>query len=478
MIVGMKISRLLTIIVTQTNFCTDLIPFVLKYSKVTTFTWQKLIGVEAVGILCRSYKVLKYLFDRKFNVSEQCNIYDDFLNTIVSLTNGVVETKTIIESNIKNEDKKYLLDQSNVYIENILPPEFNNNFTIKVLVDLYSNIIEEFIKIIKENNISLVDINQEFNDTQNKIRDFISYKVELIKSAMTSLMDYTIEASIIEPLLQIYKKFIVIYGFSFNFAARDAFISDLCKLAIPKNLVITLRMREKNIIISKFLFKLVSDFQCLDSNSWILLLNVMQKLYFFLLNLNNQKEEYDMDVLIQNLENNIKNCYPNNIKTYKSVLSGEKESTQPHLILSESEEKIIKNEIAERNVIVNQNIDNFSQEPNQESDLKEVDKVKNNEIAIKNGNVETQEVKNTEEDILDSKVPQKLITDNEVREENHLKEEKDIKVEKEVKIYKDISEDKFIHKPREAQVVKPEEVIEKPAEGGGIFSSLKSKMFI
>src|SRR5690606_13282698 len=68
----------------------------------------------------------------------------------------------------------------------------------------------------------------------------------------------------------------------------------------------------------------------IDSHSWLLLIETMQKIYLMLINSNNHmikpNEEFEIDVIIKNLENTIRKYIPN------FGLNEEKQVLRPSLI--------------------------------------------------------------------------------------------------------------------------------------------------
>jgi len=311
----------------------------LKFAQTYSYTWQKLLGVESIGYLCRNNKVLKCLYDRKLDIEDinNKNIYEEFINTINMITNSIIGLKAPFETNINLQDRKYHLDKSDIFTEEIPLPIFNQNNLIKILIDAYSNIIDNLTKCLNDYNANnkllstanLDHINNFNNEEFNSIKDFISFKYDNIKITMTALIEFTDDASILETFLNIYQKYIVIFGVTdtSNSVARDSYLTDICKLAVPSSISNITKMTEKNIKVSKFLFKIASCFQSLDTSSWIIIFDALQRIYFILLNsklILNIKEEFDIDVLIRNLEENVKNSYPQNSKMVKSVLRSSK----------------------------------------------------------------------------------------------------------------------------------------------------------
>ena len=69
-------------------------------------------------------------------------------------------------------------------------------------------------------------------------------------------------------------------------------------------------MKEKNILIIQAIFNMVHCENILDTNSWLLLFEMLHNLYYVLVNSNNysikQYELFDINLIVNHLETNIK----------------------------------------------------------------------------------------------------------------------------------------------------------------------------
>ena len=323
----MKLTRVLTNVIEHTFLCVELISFVIKYAKSSSMSWQKLVGVEGLSIICRNYKVLKFLYHQKSCSKPHdpsfTNIYDDLISAVTSVSYALINNSKNTEI-INKENIKTLLDKSYIYNEEIPLPVYNHLNILKLLIDTYKNWNEANFNVLIDNNIKHGIINTDFTEDQKSYIEFLDYSHEVLKNAMTALILYSNDNTVTQTFLNIYQNYIIIFGSIGNSIARDSYLSDLCKLAIPNNLEKTLEMKDRNLLISKFLFNIVPCYQILESSSWVLLLEAMQKIYHLLLNSNvhstKHSEEFDIDILIKNLENNIRKYYPNNFDLNKSVL--------------------------------------------------------------------------------------------------------------------------------------------------------------
>ena len=321
--IGLKLSRLSVQIIQNVNICYDLIPFILKYSENQLVPWQKLIGLECIANFCSNSYVLKDLYEKKFETDEKLriNIYDDILSTLTKVSYASVTTKPNDPKKKEHEKKDNIKYQKN--IENsiilaetdIIIPTYSFQLLLKLITECYQNLRDSYVVVLENSDLKLGLINREYNEDQLIAKDIVYYNYEAIKNSMTALIVNSNDETLTQNYLMIFQSYINIFGSITLPIARDSYLNDLCKLAIPNNLENSFELNTKNILISKTLFNIAHCVNILDSNSWLLLIETMQKIYLMLINSNNHlikpNEEFDIDVIIKNLETNIKKYDPN-----------------------------------------------------------------------------------------------------------------------------------------------------------------------
>ena len=332
-LIGIKCCRCCLIIIKKLKICYDLIDHILKYAeRDNSLTWQKIIGLEGLCEIIKDHNLLFDLYRKNFQ------IYENILNSLTDITykNVVMKPKNdnnqnsnlSNQNNLKNSNKKNI-DISNLknskYIDNnqiITDGEINSNniiisptYAYKLLIDCYVYLKDSFINIMEENGIKVntnIDIKKinELNETQIKIKDMLNYKYVAIKGALIGLMINSNDDVIIQTYLNIFQSYISIFAAVNLNIVRDEFLNDLCKLAIPNNLANSYEIKEKNILITRAIFNIAHCVNLLDSNSWILLIETIQNLYFLLINSGNYllkvNEQFNIDVIMRNIEMNIK----------------------------------------------------------------------------------------------------------------------------------------------------------------------------
>ena len=331
-LIGIKSCRCSLIIIKKLKTCYDLIDHILKYAeRDNTLTWQKIIGLEGLSEIIKDHNLLFDLYTNNFQ------IYENILNSLTDITykNVVMKPKNDNNQNSnlsnqntpKNSNKKVEISnlKNSKYIDNnqiITEGEINPNnittsssYAYKLLIDCYVYLKDSFINIMEGNgikvntNIDIKSIN-ELNETQIKIKDMLNYKYVAIKGALIGLMINSNDDVIIQTYLNIFQSYISIFAAINLNIIRDEFINDLCKLAIPNNLSNSYEIKEKNILITRAIFNIAHCVNLLDSNSWVLLIETIQNLYFLLINSGNYllkiNDQFNIDVIMKNIEMNIK----------------------------------------------------------------------------------------------------------------------------------------------------------------------------
>ncbi len=330
--IGLKLSRLTIQIIQNVNICYDLINFILKYSENQTVPWQKLIGIECISCLLADSFLLKDLYEKKFNKDEKLkiNTYDDIISSLTKISYACVTNKPS-DSKKATTDKKNAGEISGFSQNSKTPKNIENNSILtetdlqiplysqiqlfKIITECYHHIRDSYVIVLESSNLKLGIINQNLDEDQILSKDLIFYNYEAIKNSMTALILNSTDESLTQNYLMLFQSYINIFGSIALPIARDSYLNDLCKLAIPNNLENSLELSSKNILITKTLFNIAHCVNILDSNSWLLLIETMQKIYLMLINSNNHlikpNEEFDIEIIIKNLEVNIRKFNPN-----------------------------------------------------------------------------------------------------------------------------------------------------------------------
>jgi len=229
------------------NICLDLIPFIIKYSEINTINWQKLIGIECLVSICQNPVLLKIIYDKRFNKEdkENCTLYDDLINCVTKISYTLVNAKlpdNFKKTMDKKENKPHsLIEHSNIFTETdqtapVINVQQNMISVVKMLLDIYTYWKDSYVFILEANNIKLGKSLKNLNQTQQLCQEFLCYGGEFLKNAMTALLVNSIDDSITQSYLNIFQSYITIFGSLSLANARDSYLNDLCKLAIPNNL--------------------------------------------------------------------------------------------------------------------------------------------------------------------------------------------------------------------------------------------------
>ena len=330
---GVKLTRLTVLLMVKLNCCFELIDTVLKLAEKESITWHKIIGLEALSELLLYPHLLIELYTKHNNQYDKIITalteitYKNVIivknnsfqinnnNPSISLTSsskkgGDIKDKTDISlTNLLSKTKS--INNSSILIENeqnIITP-IHNIYLYKLLIDCFVNIKNSYIALLEKENVSIGKIN-EINEQIIPLQKFLQFKYVDIKGALIGLLLHSNDIGVSQNYLMIFQAMITIYASVSLYIERDEYLNDLCKLALPNNLVSFYEMKEKNILIIQSIFNMVHCENILDTNSWLLLFEMLHNLYYVLVNSNNysikQNELFDINVIVNHLETNIK----------------------------------------------------------------------------------------------------------------------------------------------------------------------------
>ena len=333
-LIGIKISRLSLLIFKKLNMNYELIDNLIKFAeRDNVLSWQKIIGLEGISEIFNDYKLVFLLF------KNYKNIYENLLNCLTDIAYKNIIMKNTGNMNDNNGNSSGQITSKNSFkraesqmkffsgklIENdtiICEGELNYNIPqnskhiYKLMVECYNNLKLSTINLLEENGIKInydtvnKDRNIKFNEQQNIIREFVKFKYVTIKGTLIGLLLNSNDDNTIQTFLNIFQNYISIYCVLDLASERDEYLNDLCKLAIPNNIENSFEIKEKYIMITTTLFNIAHCVNLLDYNSWVLLIETIQNLYYVLINSGNYivkvSDEFNIDVIMNNIELNIK----------------------------------------------------------------------------------------------------------------------------------------------------------------------------
>ena len=362
-IMGIKVSRLTVAIINKLNMFYDLVEGILKFiGKSNQIHWKKVIGLESLTELFKNHKFLYGLYKSNKSLYEKVLItftdivYQTFMlksknsgnvgeqNTIVAGVNIPLLRK---QSDLlyKIPNKKYLTNNLIITEENITITQ-NIKYIYKLISECFVNLRNSFVVLLEENNINVNintldqikkeqksnNINKTMNETQKDLQNMISTQFVNIKGGLICMFINFNDVSTSQTFISIMQTFIYIFSSFDLVSSRDELLDDLCKLAIPNNLENIFEVKEKNILIIRAIFNLIHCINLLDYSSWIILIETIQNLYFILIKsssyLYNHKEQFNINIILNNLINNIqKYSYSTDLSEIEKLLQ-EKENDE------------------------------------------------------------------------------------------------------------------------------------------------------
>ena len=340
-IIGIKACRLTVTIINKLNILYDLVEGLLKFIvKNNQIQWQKIIGLESFSELFKNhiflyglYKNYKSLYE-KILISFTDITYKSFLlkskgsgnvgesnNMGVGVNIPLLRKQT--DSLYKLPNKKYLTNNLIINDENMTITQ-NVNYLYKLITECFVNLRNSYVTLLEENSINVNvntleqikkeqkanNINKTVNEKQKELQDMICTQFVNIKGGLIGMFINFNDISTSQIFISIIQTFIYIFT-SFDLTtSRDELLDDLCKLAIPNNLENIFEVKEKNILIIRAIFNLIHCINLLDYSSWIIVIETIQNLYYILIKsssyLYNHKEQFNINIILNNLVNNIK----------------------------------------------------------------------------------------------------------------------------------------------------------------------------
>ena len=343
-LIGIKICRLIMIIVTVVNKSHIIIEEILKYlNKTTQIKWQQILILEILGELFKKPEILFEIY------TTNLNLYQNIFKTFTNITYNIIilksqkstdkkipptsssSTKNVIPNNKKQNEhnhqlviipnKKYILNNSIFLNENdqIMNISTSIEYIFKLLKECYVHLKNSYIFLMEKNGLNInissekkINANEpiKLNENQEKIKEMINFNFIDFKGGVIGLLININEISTAQIFINILQSFIYIYTSFGLYSSRDELLNDLCKLALPNNLENILEIKEKNILIIRTIFNLSHCTNLFSKNSWLIFIQTVQNLYFILIKsgyyLYNDKQQFDIEIIMKNIESNIK----------------------------------------------------------------------------------------------------------------------------------------------------------------------------
>ena len=383
-IIGIKACRLALTIINNLNISYDLVEGLLKFmiGKNSQVSWQKVIGLEFLSEIFKNYKFLFGLYKTNKALYEKILIsFTDITYQSIMLksknSGNIGEQNTIgvgvnipllrkqSDSLYKMPNKKYLTNNLIITDENIIITQ-NINYINKLIIECFVNIKNSFVTLLEENNINVnvntldkikkeqkssKNLNNIMNDTQLELQEMISTQFVNIKGGLICIYININDITTSQTFISIMQTFIYIFSSFDLVSSRDELLDDLCKLAIPNNLENIFEVKEKNIIIIRAIFNLILCINLLDYSSWIILIETIQNIYYNLIKssayLYNYKEQFNINIILNNLVNNIKKySYSSDLSEIEKIIkdnennqSNNTQSVLPEINISNKDHK-------------------------------------------------------------------------------------------------------------------------------------------
>ena len=193
-----------------------------------------------------------------------------------------------------------------------------------LITECFANIRNSFVGLLEKNNI---DVNihtldqkkkvqkssknlNDINQTQQELKEMICTQFVNIKVSFKDIVINFNDLTKLQTFVSILQTFMYIFSSFDLISLRDDLCNDLCKLAIPNNLENIFKVKDKNILIIRAIFNLIHCINLLDYNSWLILIETIQNLYFILIKsfsfVYKYKDQFNINVILNDLIENIK----------------------------------------------------------------------------------------------------------------------------------------------------------------------------
>ena len=381
-LIGIKLYRLVMIIITIVNKNHIIIEEILKYlNKTTQIKWQQILALEILNELFKKPEILYEIY------TTNINLYQIIFQSFTNITYNIIilksqkstdkknpptsssSSKNVITNNKKQNEhnhpiviipnKKYILNNTVFINENdqIMNISTSIEYIFKLLTDCYVQLKNSYIFLMEKNDLNInissgkkinTDEQVKLNENQEKIKDMINFDFIDFKGGVIGLLIHINDVSTAQTFINILQSFIYIYTSFGLYSSRDELLNDLCNLALPNNLENILEIKEKNIIIIRTIFNLSHCTNLLSKNSWLIFIQTVQNLYFILIKsgyyLYNDKQQFDIEIIMKNIESNIKKySMESSIYEVQKVVQEDEVNKNINTITSMIQNKNIKN---------------------------------------------------------------------------------------------------------------------------------------
>ena len=316
-----KLCRLTVQIITNLSVNYTLIPYMIKYSETTSINWQKQIGIESISAIFSCKHLLLDLF--KSNE----DIYTEIFNTITKISyasalnkKGVndIEKGSSFESMLQN----IIIDNVNILSDTETPPIATHPMIYVLIVNAYLSLKKSYKSMLEDSELKLTEKNVgELSSKQTIIKNIIQYKHDTLLSAMLALVQCTNDESVIDIFMDIFVDYVNIFGCLCVNEMRDKYLKEMNKLISNEN--------KSNMILSEKAMKTVFRFfdesvNVIDRSGFICLIDALQIINAKVIQSDNNlglnpNEEFELDVYIKYIENNLKK-YKENNNDYHSII--------------------------------------------------------------------------------------------------------------------------------------------------------------
>ena len=230
-ILGVKLCRLAIILILKYKSKNDFMKIFITYAFYSKTIWQKQIGLESICSLLKSSDIIYNLFQFKRDYIKE--IFDKIKEVTYNIEDkkDVNKNKMSIKKKMSIENDVIILDSDEITNHNIE----NIEYIKKLILDCLNNIKNAFVKIMKDKEILINQLNFNLSPEQFNIRNMLNFNYEPIRDSLFYILIKSNNDLISFKVLNIINIMMEIYSSICLPIIRDDYLKKLCNEIFDNN---------------------------------------------------------------------------------------------------------------------------------------------------------------------------------------------------------------------------------------------------
>ena len=301
-ILGVKLCRLAIILIIKYKSNNDFMKIFITYAFYSKTIWQKQIGLESICSLLKSSDIIYNLFQFKRDYIKE--IFDKIKEVTYNIEDkkDVNKNRMSLKKKMSIENDIIILDSDEIINHNIE----NIEYIKKLILDCLNNIKNAFVKIMKDKEILINQLNFNLSPEQFNIRNMLNFNYEPIRDSLFYILIKSNNDLISFKVLNVINIMMEIYSSICLPIIRDDYLKKLCNEVFDNNK----ELNQKKILIVYTLISFVHNIKLLESKSFIYLLDTFEQINSKVKNISNKssfKEFLNVDIIVNDIIKRNKN---------------------------------------------------------------------------------------------------------------------------------------------------------------------------